>query len=113
MALLSADIKFLLLRILGIRQPRRSALPHETIGREPGRGGLARAYSQDDWFAIATGDPPETHWRLRRHAPGRCNRKSMMKRSRVRQWTEIEKWGRFPESLPASLIEREHAQCGR
>ena len=60
MALLSADIKFLLLRILGIRQPRRSALPHETIGREPGRGGLARAYSQDDWFAIATGDPRET-----------------------------------------------------
>jgi len=31
----------------------------------------------------------ETHGRLRRHAPGRCNRKSMMKRSKVRQWTEI------------------------
>src|SRR6266480_7592458 len=54
MALLSADIKFLLFRILAIRQPRRSTLPHETIGREPGRGGLARAYSQDDWFAIAS-----------------------------------------------------------
>jgi hypothetical protein len=45
-------MEFLLLRILAIRQPRRSALPYETIGREPGRDGLARAYSQDDWFAI-------------------------------------------------------------
>ena len=38
MALLSADIGFLLLGILAIRLPRRWALPHETIGRELGRG---------------------------------------------------------------------------
>src|SRR6266478_2733376 len=99
-------MEFLLLRILAIWQPRGSALPHETIGREPGRDGLARAYSQDDWFAIASLETETTR-------PGPSNGKPMMKRSKVRQWTEIEKWGRFPESPLASLIERERAQCGR
>src|SRR5713226_435460 len=38
MALLSANMGFLLLRILAIRKRRRWALPHGTMGREDGRG---------------------------------------------------------------------------
>jgi len=47
-------MRFLLLRIGAIRQPRRWALPHEAIGRELGGVRLATAYSQEDWFAIAS-----------------------------------------------------------
>src|SRR6266576_221378 len=92
MALLSADIKFLLFRILAIRQPRRSTLPHKTIGREPGRGGLARAYSQDDWFAIGSLET-SVHWRLRRHSQGRLNRKPMMKEAKYGNGRRLRKWG--------------------
>src|ERR1700686_142222 len=38
------------------------------------------------------------HWRWRPHAQCRSNRKPLMQRSKVRQWTEIKKWGRFPKS---------------
>ena len=113
MALLSADMEFLLLRILAIRQPRRSALPHERLAENLGGvGSPERTPKMIGLQSVGLLDLLET-LETETTRPGLVQPQTHDERSKVRQWTEIEKWGRFPESPRASLIEGDHAQCGR
>src|SRR6266446_6401255 len=91
-------MRFLLLRIRAIRQPRRWALPHEAIGQRAGRGEACHSVLPRGLVCNRfTGDSNGTH----EDGP---LAKSVVKRSEARKWMEIEKRGRFFESPHISYL---------